>query len=407
MTAWSDQIETRYGITLGKDLREWFDEELFRGSIQGEFCEPLSAEDFLNPPLGTLWPGFQLPDTLPLVGNGYGDWLCMRVGSDSSVQDIVRWRHAGGDWTPAGKTLAAALLFDSVVGSGDSEPEDPEANKKIIAWQKRNLGPCVESVLPKNSSSASLLSRLRLLAGANIAVHASLRAVCFTLLGRPLHAYPEQELEAGIGHQPNLRPPPPHPESRLATQIAQLGAADRNLLAVSAKSAARTNADVAWPHYLSALLEELDGYTTTAAADYGRALMASAFTDEATDLGLHKFPESFGKFAAFRLSELANDIDAVSLATLGIETVNRDYLELLLSGVDDIFQAVAKFHRRNANNATLPTSRYHHLLRCGWDLGLEGLDAYRGLLGELAQTAKKAGQHGRAAVAQLHAERIA
>ncbi len=56
--------------------------------------------------------GFMLPDTLPILGNGYGDWLCMRVNADNTAGEVVHWYHGGGDWMPWGRNPAEAIAFD-------------------------------------------------------------------------------------------------------------------------------------------------------------------------------------------------------------------------------------------------------------------------------------------------------
>ncbi len=55
-----------------------------------------------------------LPDTLPLIGNEYGDWLCVRVDEDNRFGELVHWYHGGGDWIPVGKSIAEAVLHDIV-----------------------------------------------------------------------------------------------------------------------------------------------------------------------------------------------------------------------------------------------------------------------------------------------------
>lgn len=111
--SWSESVSERYQLRLPGDVQDWLDDERWRVAGGGEFDQPLSPDDLLAPQPGLIWPGFMLPDTLPLIGNAYGDWLCLRVGHGGDVLECLYWSHAGGDWLPYGRTLAEALLYDA------------------------------------------------------------------------------------------------------------------------------------------------------------------------------------------------------------------------------------------------------------------------------------------------------
>jgi len=40
-----------------------------------------------------IWGGAMLPDTLPMLGNGCGDCLCLRFRPDGTVSEVIRWLH--------------------------------------------------------------------------------------------------------------------------------------------------------------------------------------------------------------------------------------------------------------------------------------------------------------------------
>ncbi|MHB8972181.1 MAG: SMI1/KNR4 family protein, partial [Pirellulaceae bacterium] len=112
---WSTEIENRYSLRLSDDVRAWLDERVWEDSGGAEFCRAQTPEQLLDPPPGAIWAGFMLPDTLPIIGNDYGDWLCLRIAADGTVSELVQWSHGGGDGIPCGKTLAEGLLYDAAV----------------------------------------------------------------------------------------------------------------------------------------------------------------------------------------------------------------------------------------------------------------------------------------------------
>ena len=75
---WSERIERHYSLRLPHDVRVWLDQDIWREVGGAEFCRARTPEQILEPEPGTIWAGFMLPDTLPIVGNDYGDWLCLR-----------------------------------------------------------------------------------------------------------------------------------------------------------------------------------------------------------------------------------------------------------------------------------------------------------------------------------------
>ena len=112
---WSTEIENRYSLRLADDVRAWLDEQVWHESGGAEFCRAQTPEQLLDPPPGAIWAGFMLPDTLPIIGNDYGDWLCLRIAADGTVSELVQWSHGGGDWIPYGNSLAEGLLYDAAV----------------------------------------------------------------------------------------------------------------------------------------------------------------------------------------------------------------------------------------------------------------------------------------------------
>ena len=112
---WCCALSDRYRFTLSADLVDWFAREIWLRDQGGEFDQPVSPSELLCETPDFIWPGFMLPDSLPLVGNRYGDWLCLRVGADNSVAEVIHWYHGGGDWMKLSRLIASAAACPGVV----------------------------------------------------------------------------------------------------------------------------------------------------------------------------------------------------------------------------------------------------------------------------------------------------
>jgi hypothetical protein len=99
-SGWSRAIAERYALTLSADWAEWFDEVAVGELRGGEYCEPVHPSELLSATPEVIWPGLMPPDLMPVVGNGMGDWLCARVGPESTIREVVHWYHGGGDRLP-------------------------------------------------------------------------------------------------------------------------------------------------------------------------------------------------------------------------------------------------------------------------------------------------------------------
>ena len=138
---WSTEIEQRYSLRLPDDVRAWLDEQVWRVAGGAEFRRAQTPEQLLDPLPGSIWAGFMLPDTLPIIGNDYGDWLCLRVAADGTISELVHWSHCGGDWIPYGTNLAEGLLYDAAAHVlypqratfAEAEPADPQVFR-LAEW---------------------------------------------------------------------------------------------------------------------------------------------------------------------------------------------------------------------------------------------------------------------------------
>ncbi len=90
----AQELASRYALRLSPVWQNWFERGAELLSETGEFSQPAEVPMLIEQRPELIWPGFMLPDTLPILGNGYGDWLCMRVNADKRGRSgaLVPWR---------------------------------------------------------------------------------------------------------------------------------------------------------------------------------------------------------------------------------------------------------------------------------------------------------------------------
>jgi hypothetical protein len=116
---WSTELAEQFDLRLPRDVTSWLDGEVWKEESPTSFGIPVSPNDIGKSVSG----GQMLPDTLPILGNGFGDCLCLRFGYDGTVTEVIRWLHEGGLWTSYGNTLAEALLFDAALVDAEEQVE--------------------------------------------------------------------------------------------------------------------------------------------------------------------------------------------------------------------------------------------------------------------------------------------
>ncbi|TWT65079.1 SMI1/KNR4 family protein [Allorhodopirellula solitaria] len=171
--AWSKRLADRFALDFGDELNQWWDELCQHSPGPGEFRYPVMPQTLLATVPDPIWPPLMPPNFLPLVGNGAGDWLCLRLldphvaAQSGRSMDICHWYHGGGDWLPWGDTLSEALLFDWLLASlpqaerrhaePASEPalecesDDPPSHvgsDSPAAWRDHRWGQWVSSRMP-------------------------------------------------------------------------------------------------------------------------------------------------------------------------------------------------------------------------------------------------------------------
>jgi hypothetical protein len=417
MTVWSDRLAAHYGLRLPLDLVAWIDLGIWEQPGGAEFNEP-QPPDHLIEPNGAIWGGFMLPDTLPVIGNAYGDWLCLRVAADGGIREVVYWCHGGGDWIPYGRTLAEALLYDAasrVLFARKPEFTDPEPPPEDVfrwaAWAATQLpAPQRARMLPfwkaKSTSAAKVLD---MFADAGIAAEAVRRDRALAALGSRFRreSNPRVASQLGVAWEPDfmawqfdaaLIPQAAcaklesHFGEPFATLTAQnWDAAEREVLAIS-------RPDLGWAHEIAGWAAERRGDTVAALQRYAACLHAPVFSDQAVSFRTQWFPPKYGKFAAFRLHQLQ--------AQWTSHIANDPYLALFAAAehdaprtaIRDYWLSLADAAEREGN----AEGCYQYLYHAGWDMGLPALDEYGPLLERMAAVAEGMGSSALAKLARAH-----
>jgi hypothetical protein len=417
-SAWSKQIEKHYHLHIPPELASWFDEGLWRQLGQSEFRYPLHPEQFIEPADGTIWAGFMLPDTLPLVGNQYGDWLCLRVTPEGRVAEVICWNHGGGDWIPYGRNLCEALLYDAcLAGRGMYAVEEKPTAIDFAAcptvrwasdWTVRThpqLGPSREWLCVDRPAIAE-----RLLA-AGVAETVIRRDRMLQALDSPLRSCSGPELAGRL----DVRWEPEFvrwifdtdliPQSarealgRLSTLSLDgffrqnWGFAERQALAVI-----RLRQDLGWPFHIAGWSAERRGDFRQAISLYAQGVRTSLFADESVRFRTHWYPEGLGKFAAARLDHLRQHLPPKLRGDPYLHLFWENDPASLRNRLRDYWLERAKQHFQGKH--------YMHAYQCyflaGWDSGSSDLDVYAEILEGIVASATASGSSALSSVARTH-----
>lgn len=463
-SGWSRAIEERYALTLSADWAEWLD-EIAVGEVRGgEYCEPVHPSDLLSATPEVIWPGLMPPDLMPVVGNGMGDWLCARVGPESTIRELVHWYHGGGDRLPFGKTLAEAFVFDAL------RRRLPGSRRRLAIpaeeWSTESLSPD-EPIWPANGADGSggtgsgdgavstvgwalgkLPPRARQLFDAGlsperlgselIAQSIAAEAVACDLVLGLIDSEVQRRLTAqdatalGVSwdrecvrwiYDPATIPPGMAEglAARWGIERARWEEPDWDGAARIAQKVCNLRSDLAWAWEVIAYRDHRqDKFVGVAPADrevvgrYLRGSLASSFTDQSVRFRSHFDTDLVSKFSVARLLELgaAEVIDPAYLALLlqspasdprslgWRDRVSAHWLSEADRGGGDPLAI------RAVNDDPAPDSDYNLIYRAGWDVGCDSIRQYKLVLERLATAADAAGQHGRAALARTHRDSL-
>ncbi|MFM7073852.1 MAG: hypothetical protein ACKO38_18865 [Planctomycetota bacterium] len=441
--SWSESVSERYQLRLPGDVHDWLDGERWRVPGGGEFDQPLSPENLLAPEPGLIWAGFMLPDTLPWIGNSYGDWLCLRIGPGGDILECLYWSHVGGDWLPYGRTLAEALLYDAcracegrvatrlgaepgAEANGQNPPLYPTCRASHFqdetpwdahaAWGWRQLGLAeVEWIDTRRSAPTALRRRL---ATEGLARWAIARDSVLAHLGCGLRSRSDYRLaeRLGIPWEPDfvrwMFDTAAIPTSERSRLTALFTASESELLDQNWLEAERLSllvmaerADMGWAFDIAGWAAERRGEPHLAAQRYLAGIRASLFADHTVPFRTHWVGDRQAKFSAARLDQLRD--------LLPNQALRDPYLRLFLDADPTdadprpIRDRVYRYWMELARSAELagePQLAYERYYAAGWDLGLERLELYAEVLAGLERSAHAIGATARARIARLQSE---
>ncbi len=419
---WSAQVERRFALQLPDDVRAWLDEEQWHDAGGAEFCRPLTPAQLMDPEPGTIWAGFMLPDTLPVISNDYGDWLCLRITPAGTVAEVVCWSHCGGDWLPYGANLAEALLYDAAVRFiHPRRPEftdpDPPAEQLFRSanwahrWATANdrpVDPFWKSYPDQPPDGDAVLNQLY---AANVAQVAVLRDLVLRHLESPLKRRSDAKLarRLNVAWEPNfvrwlfdtdLIPP------NTRQQLCQYFSSDDGQLLLQDWDSAYEDAlrviairsDLGWAYDTAGWAAERRSEPQRAIQYYLQGVKTSLFSDDTVRFRTHWISEGLGKFAAARLAELRPDMTRQQQQDPYLALYWENDPESLRVRVRDFWTRRA----RGAAGSGNPLEAYRCYYQAGWDMGLHFVSSYEEILDGLIRSAEDAGAVALARVAELH-----
>jgi tetratricopeptide (TPR) repeat protein len=420
---WSDRIRERFRLKLDPDCTAWLDTGWYKIPCGGEFQHALHPDELLRPTPDSIWAGFMLPDTLPLISNRYGDWLCWRVAADDSIQEVLHWYHGGGDWLPFGRTTSEAIVLDCTrastpsasYASGLVSSKNSSGDEHPSLWQwacerQELLGlgamPTIQLRDPARGGGYHADLTRRLAENPAVLFDCILAAINWTL---------KEKADPGLARKFQVAWEPVMiqwmfdssliPSERRGELFQALGVADNpgdaqdwNRAAEVAKYLAACRSDLGWVFDVLGWCYERAGHFDLAIESYRQGILTSVFSDQSIAVRTHWYDERFRKFSAARLFALKEHLPG----SLRADTyLNLLWNAPLKSGRIEIRRYwLEKAQQQLAEQN--PQGAYDSFYRAGWDVGSHELSSYVEILEGLIRAAELAGWNARAAVAQVH-----
>lgn len=443
----SQKIAARYHLRLSDAWKQWFDYDQFHLALPGEFRSALTADQLSGPAPSQIWAGFMLPDTLPLIGNQYGDWICVRVRGDGSLGELLHWYHGGGDWIPLGSDLAEVVVHDVVdhfrpIGGqmlrGAPESIEPQqraralkafAEPELRSWLSQRLSAAIvdrpasagevdralahiEHVLTRGDYVAAL----QCMAQRNWSPDAIACDRIQYMLQQSVAqlADPRLARALGVNWAPDyllwlfdVAAVPTTARERI-TALTGLNSAwweqqDWLLAGELAGEVLLRRQDLGWAFNVAGWSHRRRGDIAGAAEIYFRGRHASAFSDQAVRMRTHWSDSRYGKFTIAQLSELHASLTPTQQADSYLQAAVQGCERPAIKQVQEYWLSES---RRLRDQQAFGES-YDCLVRAGWDMGVDQLTDYQVILGELVNAAGSAGWDARQAVAQTHLDRLA
>lgn len=361
----SARLAARFGVSLPEDVAGWWDANVWDEEYAIEFGVPVSPEELLRDKDPAVWGGQMLPDTLPILGDGGGDAVCLRFDGNGRVRELVRWQHEGAFWSSCGDRFSEMLIFEIIRARSGPERLDPDeidlldgiaggALRRLDGGAE--LREAVDKLLdnPKSDAVARLVEL-------GIAETPCREALCDAFCAR------SKRLWRKFGN-----------DWRRAAEQAQQVAADRD--------------DLAWPFAVTGRAAERAGDTAAAAAHYHRGLLAFG-----TAMGFAATWEEGDRFFISRLRELEDELPDALRQDVYFSTVMRAG-----EGGDSVDAARSYWldRARSAESEQRYADAYDAYYRAGWDVYVR--DDIEQILEKLAACAEAAGWESLARIARHH-----
>lgn len=439
----SRKLADCYGLRLSPAWQSWFDVDWREVQPAGAMRFILSAEDLCSESPPHIWAGFMLPDTLPLIGNEYGDWICVRVLPNGELDELIYWYHGGGDWIPLGRRLAEALLHDTVdpfrqvrsqMLRGAVETRAEEADEILSRFSEPQWRHWVQGQLVDATHSEAEISTVlqgiegclragdyraavELLYHQRWAEDAVACDLVELALQSPVESLADANIarELGIAWYPDyvrllfdVSKTPRDLRDRILAKLNDQASDGREAVqwpeqdwpqaAQIAEQVIARRDDLGWAFTVAGWAQERSGCGARAAATYWQGKYASSFADQSVRLNSHSVSEESGKFAIEQLLNLQEHLPESQRRDPYLAIFSGDRQRSLLADVHEYWWAQAEQSRQAANFA----DAYDCFFRSGWDMGVSRLADYCQILEALADSARAMGWHAREAVANTH-----
>ena len=406
--ALSAQIESRYCCQLSDDLADWFDSKIWQSAGGAEYREVADPQDLLSETPESIWPCLMPCDFLPLIGNGEGDWLGVRVDAQNRASEIVQWYHGGGDWIPWGASLAEAILFDAVANRlpGPKRRHAVPAGPVVRQAQHDDWTRWAIQHLPKESADAvdadcesDELARVLLQVGVSeVAVRCELiqdalsESLSATFTPKVAGEF-EIDWNTAVEWMFDVERIPEKACKKLQSKFGFVVETpqDWQSAAEHARRITQLSPELACGWDLLGYAQAKLGETERAIECYVHGAAKSVFTDQSVRLRTHWSSTQSAKFSTARLLEIRPD-----------ET--NEYYRLQTDGnAKQRRTSVTEYWSRHAEqSSTEPAHCLENWIAAGWDLGAEPMTAFGEILEKIVIKANAANQPARAAVAQTH-----
>ncbi len=437
----SQHIADRYCVELDYAWRQWFDRDAEQVPLAGEFRDSTQHSFLLDRAPTIVWPGLMLPDTLPLIGNEYGDWLCVRVDSSNRFGELVHWYHGGGDWIPVGRTIAEAVLHDIVdqfrprVGQvlrGAPESTSPEHLSHVIArlseerlqrWliasferdpnESREHSSAFRDVLAE-LSARRYLPAVQQLERAGWSSEAALCDQIEYALQVPIRSLASDEIpkRLGLNYEPDYvrwlfdaQQIPNNVLHQIQEILHMLGIApaqpNKQDWIEAERLALRLlerRSDLAWAVDIAGWAAKRRGDTEAACEIYFNGRFASAFSNQSIRMRSHGFDPRFGKVALAELWNLRDHLSSTQRDDTYLQKVWQSPARTLQREIQEYWMSAAR-EAMHAGNFTVAYESYY---RAGWDIGTQRMTDYLEIFSGLIESAQAAGWLARASIAKTH-----